>query len=105
MTTEKQFKKQKRALIKQLVCEAFQVSWDEITGERRVQPAADARKTYMFLALTELSQTVIHTGNQVNRHYTTAIHARSSMYKLISANDSITDKLNAIKTKLYEHSN
>jgi len=92
-----------KVLLQDLICQFFNVSWQDIIGTRKHKDIADARKTYMFLAREILGQTSILTGNEVNRDHTTVLYAGYSMVNLMFVKDPISYKVNAIKARLNEH--
>jgi chromosomal replication initiation ATPase DnaA len=76
-------KKVNEKTIRKACCEAFNVSWEDITGNSRKRPIPDARHTYYWLCATILGQTLDHIGLVANRDHTTVSHGRYKVNRVI----------------------
>lgn len=92
----------KTALLRQLVCAEFDVSWHSIAGPCRQASISDARKAYCLLNRQLLGNTLKQIGMELNRDHTSIIHNVQTAKKLIQSHDYLADYVNAIKRKYYE---
>lgn len=87
--------------IQSLVCESFNVSWNQIIGTSRETNIKNARFVYVWLSIMWLHKTLESIGAELNRDHSTIINARDRMKGWLTTGDTlITSKINSIEAKL-----
>lgn len=90
-------------MLQKNICETFQVTWSQLMGPRGITHISDARRVYMYLGKTILGLTCTALAKELNRNHTTVLSGQKKVEEWISINDPICQKLNIVKSNLYEH--
>ncbi|MFL5811345.1 MAG: helix-turn-helix domain-containing protein [Flavisolibacter sp.] len=72
------------ALLQELVCSAFNVTWRDITGNSRQQDIADARHVYWWLSIKMLGKRPSTLARECGKKdHTTVLHGRDRIEDLM----------------------
>ena len=77
------------AVIRQVICNEFNINWSDVEGTCRVTHMALARQFYCYFTQFFLGHGVAELGRAIKKDHTTAIHAIRKIQKLLSINDDI----------------
>lgn len=86
------------AFLQELVCNAFDVTWNDIIGRSREQTIADARHVYWWLSVKYLEKKPYELKRETKRKdHSTIVHGRDRIQGLV---DHGTDRLCKTITKI-----
>lgn len=105
MRVDKEILSQEEALkvsLQQLVVNEFHISWAQMMSKNRERKIVDGRKSYCYLAIEILGQTITETATDLRIHHSSAIHLHRAAKDLIMIGDGIKNKIENIKYKLNE---
>jgi chromosomal replication initiation ATPase DnaA len=91
----------KKTLLRKLVCEAYECTWEGILSESRIKEKKDARHAYIYLLFTEFKgQSKNAIGRELGKDHGTIINALNRIKGFYEVGDSFIDKLELIKKQL-----
>lgn len=88
-------------MLQKLVCETFNVSWNEVLSKRRNANIVDARHTYLYILITSFGYINFHAAQHLGVDHTTVTHAVKKMKQYIGVGDRVAEKVTFIKSKLF----
>ncbi len=86
--------------IKELVCNYFQISQEEISSKSRKKAIAWPRQIAMYLARKYTAATLEAIGQEFNRDHATVVHAIKKMKKQLIQNKQLRNQVEFIKDRL-----
>lgn len=91
------------ALIRHLVCEAFEVKWSSVLRQNRTREVAAARQCYCYLCSKYLMWAPAKIGLMIERDRTTSIHSVTAIENHLKTGEPlIAEKLIPIINELKE---
>jgi len=79
-------------------CEYYEISRDDLVGKKKSKEIVDPRQIAMYLATEILETPLVTIGRKFgNRDYTTVIHARDKIARLIQDNINIKTEVSELK--------
>lgn len=89
-----------RSKLKKLVCEEFECSESELTGQGKMRHLIDARSTYCLISREYLKETLIRIGIEIRRDHSTVIHLIRRAEDFIYVKDSLAERIEKVKQQL-----
>lgn len=86
--------------IRQMVCQEYGVSWDEISSTIRRLPVVLARQAYVYLLYRYLSFSKAEIARILNMHHTSIIHSLDTTINALQVGDMSVDKLKALIVRI-----
>lgn len=89
-----------KAAVRAMICEVFNVSWQQITGGSRKGNIVNARHCYMYILHHHLKYSSSETGDDCLRDHSTVLAAVQKINGFYDIGDDMTQKLNHIKNRV-----
>lgn len=87
-------------ILKDLVCETYEVTWKDIIGKSRSKQVVQPRHVFAFICQEVLKMIPRHTGELLNRDRTTSIHSRDLIRGYYEVNDPFIKSVDRIIKQL-----
>lgn len=84
------------------VADVYGVSVDDILGNSRKQPIAEARQMAMYIYRFRAKYRVIHIAELFHRKHPTVVSALGHLQSLLDVDDKVSDKHKRIMDALWE---
>ena len=92
----------RKALLKSLITEVYDVSWDDIISNKRYKHIIHARHCYMYLCRYVLGYTLDRCGYEINRDHTSVMYAVQKIHGFYKVGDYSIENVELIKNKMME---
>jgi chromosomal replication initiation ATPase DnaA len=91
-------------IIADKVCEVFGITFEELSGPRRLPGIVDARKVYALVAVYE-GKKLKKTGDFINRDHSTIIYNSKQCKDIMPYDPILKEKYSRVKREILRESN
>ena len=87
--------------IKNVICEHYGISEDELCSRSRKRPVAYIRQLAIYLASKYTDLSTVQIGKQIGgRNHATVIHSVNQIKNLLDVDESVRNEVNQIEDKV-----